>query len=47
MLARLHDEQNALALFDRFQDNTDEHDLADSRAHELRQMRRTQILAEI
>jgi hypothetical protein len=46
-LARLHDELNTLALFDRVHDYTQEHDLADNRAHELRQMRRTQIVAEI
>jgi len=46
-LTRLHDELNALALFDRVHDYTEEHDLANNRAHELRQIRRTQILAEI
>jgi len=46
-LARLHDELNTLAVFDRVYDYTQHHDLADSRAHALRQMRRSQIMAEI
>ena len=46
-LTRLHDELNTLAVFDRVYDYTQDHDLADSRAHELRQMRRSQIMAEI
>lgn len=46
-LARLHDELDTLALFDRVYDCTQDPDLADSRAHALRQMRRTQIVAEI
>jgi hypothetical protein len=46
-LARLKDELNALAVFDRVYECTQDHDLASNRAHELRQVRRTQIMAEI
>ena len=46
-LARLHDELNTLALLDRVYDYTQDHDLAGDRAHALRQMRFTQITAEI
>jgi hypothetical protein len=46
-LARLHGELNTLALFDRVYDYTQDHALADSRAHALRQIRHTQIVAQI
>ena len=46
-LVRLQDELNTLALFDRVHDYTQDHDLAEIRAHALRQIRRTQIMAEI
>jgi hypothetical protein len=46
-LARLHDELDTLALFDRVHDYTQNHDLADSGAYALRQSRRGQIMAEI
>lgn len=46
-LTRLHDELNTLALLDRVYDYTQDHDLAGDRAQALRQMRLTQISAEI
>ena len=46
-LKRLRDKLNALALFDRVHDYSPDHDLADILAHASRQMRRTQIMAEI
>ena len=46
-LLRLQDELDTLALFDRVHDYTQEHDLAESRAHALRQIRRTQIMAKM
>jgi hypothetical protein len=46
-LTRLKDELNALAVFDRVYECTQDHDLASNRAHELRQVRRDQIMAEI
>jgi hypothetical protein len=46
-LARLHQELNTLALFDRIHAYTQHPSLADNRAAEFRQMRRTQIMAEI
>lgn len=46
-LVRLQDELNTLALFDRVHDYTQEHDLAESRAHASRQIRRIQIMVEM
>ena len=46
-LIHLKDELNALALFDRLHECTEDHDVASNRAHELRQLRRAQIMAEI
>ena len=46
-LARLHDELNTLALFDRVYDYTQDHHPAENHAHELRHIKRTQIVAKI
>lgn len=46
-LARLQGELNTLALFDRVYDYIQDHDLPENRAHALREIRRTQIMAEI
>jgi hypothetical protein len=47
VLARLKDELNTLALFDRVHECTLAHDVASNRAHALRQARRAQIMDEI
>jgi hypothetical protein len=47
MLASLRQELETIALFDRVHDFTLEHDSADDRAYASRQIRRSQILAEI
>ena|ERR1700756_2056878 len=47
MLASLHQELETIALFDRVHDLTLEHDSADDRAYASRQIRRSQIAAEI
>jgi hypothetical protein len=46
-LAHLCDELGTIALFDRVHDYTTNPDPADNRAYELRQIRRSQIMAEI
>ena len=46
-MTRLHDELNTLVLLDRVYDYTQDHDLAGDGDHALRQMRLTQITAEI
>jgi hypothetical protein len=46
-LARLHEELTTLALFDRVHDYATHPDPADNRAYEFRQIRRSQIMAEI
>jgi hypothetical protein len=47
MLASLRQELETIALFDRVHDFTLEHDSADDRAYASRQIRRSQIVAEI
>jgi hypothetical protein len=47
VLARLHDELNTLAAFDRLHDLSLNHDAAEAIAHESRQLRRSAITAEI
>ena len=46
-LARLHEELTTLALFDRVHDYTTYPNPADNRAYACRQIRRSQIMAEI
>lgn len=46
-LARLRDELNTLATFDRLHDLATTHEAAETRAYECRQARRSQIAAEI
>jgi len=46
-LARLHEELTTLALFDRVHDYATDPDPADNRAYAFRQVRRSQIMAEI
>lgn len=46
-LALLHEELRTLALFDRVHDYATEPDPADNRAYASRQIRRSQIMAEI
>jgi len=46
-LARLRDELNTLAAFDRLHDLAIAHDAAETRAFEFRQTRRSQITAEL
>jgi hypothetical protein len=46
-LAHLREELGTIALFDRVHDYTTNPDPADNRAYELRQIRRSQIMAEI
>jgi hypothetical protein len=46
-LALLHEELRTLALFDRVHDYATNPDPADNRAYEFRQIRRSQIMAEI
>ena len=46
-LACLHEELRTLALFDRVHDYATNPDPADNRAYEFRQIRRSQIMAEI
>ena len=46
-LARLHEELNTIALFDRVHDYATDSDPADNRAYALRQIRRSQIVDEI
>ena len=46
-LALLHEELRALAVFDRVHDYATDPDPADNRAHASRQIRRSQIMAEI
>ena len=46
-LAVLHEELRTLALFDRVHEYAVDPDPADNRAYELRQLRRSQIMAEI
>jgi len=46
-LARLHEELTTIALFDRVHDYATDPDPADNRAHAFRQIRRSQIMAEI
>jgi hypothetical protein len=47
VLARLHDELNTLAAFDRLHDLSTNHDTAETGAYASRQLRRSQIAAEI
>ncbi len=47
MLACLHEELRTLALFDRVHDYTIDPDPANDRAYASRQIRRSQILAEV
>jgi hypothetical protein len=47
VLATLHQELETIALFDRLHDLTREHDSADDPVHASRQIRRSQIMAEI
>jgi hypothetical protein len=46
-LARLHEELTTLTLFDRVHDYATDPDPADNRAYAFRQIRRSQIMAEI
>jgi len=46
-LARLHEELTTIALFDRVHDYATDSDPADNRAYAFRQIRRSQIMAEI
>jgi hypothetical protein len=46
-LARLHEELRTLALFDRVHEYATDPDPADHRAYAFRQIRRSQIMAEI
>ena len=46
-MARLHEELTAIALFDRVHEYATDPDPADNRAYALRQIRRSQIIAEI
>jgi hypothetical protein len=46
-LERLHEELGTIALFDRVHDYATDPDPADNRAYELRQIRRSEIMAEI
>ena len=46
-LACLHEELRTLALFDRVHDYTTDSDPADDRAYASRQIRRSQIMAEV
>ncbi|HXJ91183.1 MAG TPA: hypothetical protein VMS18_30530 [Candidatus Binatia bacterium] len=46
-LARLRDELNTLATFDRLHDLATVHDASETRAYELRQIRRSQVTAEV
>jgi hypothetical protein len=46
-LARLHEELTTIALFDRVHDFSPDPDPADNRAYAFRQIRRSQIMAEI
>ena len=46
-LARLHEELTTIALFDRVHDYATDSDPADNRAYAFRQIRRSQIIAEI
>lgn len=46
-LERLRDELSTLATFDRLHDLATTHDISETRAYEVRQMRRSQIIAEI
>lgn len=46
-VARLHEELKTIALFDRIHDYAPEHSSADNSAYAFRQIRRSQIMAEI
>lgn len=47
VLARLHEELNTLALFDRLRDYATNTDAGADRAYDFRQIRRSQVMAEI